>query len=195
MPLLNAATGLARVINVDSGGYEGAIEPSDFPALTLSIFQLRGHSASMATLALKHLAIEAPHVSFVNAHPGLVVTKNLDVVPGLLGVVGRAIAWLFGRWLATPLPESAERHLFLSTSTSYKPKTGEHSGVPLVQGLDLHQGVDGERGSGVYSVKWDCDGPGNQVIQLLTEYEENGMMEQVWQHIVGELERVEREFY
>ena len=196
LPLVKAATGLGRVVSVDYGGYEGIVVPSDWPALTFSVFPFRfvGHCASMVTLTLKRIAQAAPDVSFIHVHPGVVPTKNIDGLPGVWRLIAKSITWIVSPFLAISIHESAERHVFLATSASYKPKSGDTNGVPLVKGLELHEGVNGECGSGVYSVKWHCDGPGEKVVQLLTEYEKNGTMEQAWQHIISELKRVEKSF-
>ena len=194
LPLLRAGSSeLARVISVASGAHEGIIDTNDFPALKQSLSTLRGHGSSIMTLAIDHLAKEFPEVSFINDYPGLVMTKSLDSIGGVLGIIIRTTAWLFARWLAVPLAESAERHLFLVTSEAFQPKEGDGKGVPLVEGLELYQGIDGKAGTGVYSVSWDCEGPGERAIALLAGYRIDGMQEKVWSHITGEIERVERE--
>jgi hypothetical protein len=189
IPLLRAAPNLRRYVGVAAGGYEGTIYPEDFSALALPITKLRGHSASMMSLALEHLATEAPDVSFINAHPGLVITKSLDQVVGIMGVVLRTVAWIFGRWLAVPLDESAQRHVYLSTSEAFKPKDGPAKGMPLVEGVGIHDGTDGQPGSGVYSVKWDGEGPGDKVVALLEVYRKDGTREKVWEHTTAELDK------
>ncbi len=194
LPLLQAGSAtLARVIFVASGAHEGPIYPSDFPGLGLSFVAQRGHGCSMNSLGLQRLSEAAPDVAFVNDYPGLVLTGALDSVKGWLGVVMRTVTWLFGRWLAVPLEESAARHLFLATSEAYRPREGSGRGVPLVEGLEVHPGIDGKAGSGVYSVSWDGEGPGESAVALLDGYRKDGMQAKVWDHITGEIERVEKE--
>lgn len=73
--------------------------------------------------------------SYFTDHPGTVPTPSFTQMPGILGSITRAVLFLFGRWITISLPESAERHLFLCSSDSYKPKGGDAKGVSLVDGL------------------------------------------------------------
>lgn len=194
LPLLQAGSAtLARVIFVASGAHERPISADDFPGLNLSFTALRGHNCSMNSLSLQRLSEAAPDVAFVNDYPGLVRTGALDEIQGWLGVVMRTVVRLFGRWMAVPLEESAARHLFLVTSEAYKPREGGGKGVPLVEGLEVHPGIDGKVGSGVYSVSWDGEGPGEKLVALLDGYRKDGMQDKVWAHITGEIQRVEKE--
>jgi hypothetical protein len=144
----------------------------------------------MTTLAVEHIAAQAPEVSFVNAHPGTVITKGVIEVKGALGVVLKVILLLFGRWITVPLAESAERHLFLATSATFAPEEGKAEGVSLVDGLETHVGTNGKKGSGVYSVKWDGEGPSKGAIELLSKYRKDGTSAKIWEHTNGELQRV-----
>lgn len=194
LPLLRAAAPtLARVIFVAAGAHEGPIDPTDFPAIKQPVYTYRGHACSMTSLCMQRLSESAPDVAFVNDYPGLVVTKLVNTFPGAYGVLLRVLVWLFGRWAAVPLEESAARHLFLVTSEAYKPREGGGKGVPLVQGLEVHTGIDGKAGSGVYSIGSDGEGPGKKAVALLEGYRKDGMQDKVWAHVTGELERVERE--
>jgi hypothetical protein len=192
LPLLHAAPSgtLKRVLSIASGSYEGIIQMHDLPALTIPLSQLRGHAASTMTLVFQQLANENPDVSFITDHPGTVVTPSLQQIPGILGLIARATIFLIGRWITVPLSESAERHVFLATSDSFKAKSGEAKGVPLVNGLEIHGGIDGEKGSGLYSVNWNCEGPSETAIKLLKDYNANGTADKVWKHCQSELERL-----
>jgi hypothetical protein len=162
----------------------------DLPALTIPLHQLRGHAASTMTLVFQHLATENPDVSFVTDHPGTVVTPSLQQIHGVLGFILRAAIFMFGRWITVPISESAERHLFLATSDSFGSKSGDAKGVPLAKGLEIHVGVDGAQGSGLYSVNWACEGPGDAAIKLIKAYDADGTADKVWEHCQGELDRV-----
>ena len=194
LPLLRAgASTLARVIFVAAGAHEGPIDPTDFPALKQPLSTYRGHTCSMTSLCMQRLAESAPDVAFVNDYPGLVVTKLVTSFSGLYGALLRLLVALVGWWVAVPLEESAARHLFLVTSEAYRPREGAGMGVPLVQGLEVHGGIDGKAGSGVYSVGSDGEGPGEKAVALLDGYRKDGMQDQVWAHVTGELERIELE--
>jgi hypothetical protein len=191
LPLLRAgAPELARVVSIAAGSKEGSIDTEDWQALKASLWTLTGHGASLATLAFQHLAKEAPEVTFINTFPGLVMTGALKVMTGTQGYLVRTVAYLVQRWLAVPLEESGARHVFLATSSTYKPKTGSGDGVPLVEGLPVHAGVDDEIGSGVYSVNWDGEGPGAKVVRLLRQYNDDGTAEKAWTYFTCEIERV-----
>ena len=194
LPLLRAgAAKLARVIFVGAGAHDGPIDAADFPALRQPLATYRGHTCAMASLCLARLAAAAPDVAFVNDYPGFVVTRLVMSFPGYYGVLMRLLVALVGWWVAVPLDESAARHLFLVTSEAYKPREGAGVGVPLVQGLEVHDGIDGKPGSGVYSVGSDGEGPGKKAVALLEGYRNDGMQDKVWAHVTGELERIERE--
>ncbi|KAJ4286909.1 hypothetical protein N0V88_007854 [Collariella sp. IMI 366227] len=62
LPLLQKATSLRRVVTVFGGTKEGPITTDDLPGRGLAALPLRGHTASMMTLALESLALEAPDV-------------------------------------------------------------------------------------------------------------------------------------
>jgi hypothetical protein len=193
LPSLRAAAAtpsLARVVSIATGSCEGTIDTSDWQALKLPVMKARGHSASLATLGWQHLASEAPDVAFINEYPSLVMTGALDNMAGVTGILIRAVAYWFQRWLAVPLEESGQRHVFLATSAAYKAKTGAENGVPLVTGLFVHTGADGVEGSGAYSLNWDGEGPGEKVVALLRRYDEDGTADKAWSFFSGEVERV-----
>ena len=134
----------------------------------------------MHTLALESLA-EQTHqtVSFVHVFPGTVITPLLDDIPGMR-MLGRA-KWLFERWLCVPIKECGERHVFMSTSMKYAPARGKATGVDLIHGVGSSDPTEGGQGS-VYSVGWDCEGPGQRVKELLIKMRKMGIREMVWEH-------------
>lgn len=178
------------MVSIATGSCEGPIDTSDWQALKLSTLTGRGHSASLATLGWQHLARQAPDVAFINEYPSFVLTGALNVMTGVQGFLIRTVAYWFQRWLTVPLEESAARHLFLATSAAYKAKTGVENGVPLVGSLDVHAGADGVEGSGVYSLNWDGEGPGEKAVALLQSYNADGTAEKAWSYFSGEVERV-----
>lgn len=190
LPLIQAAPGLRRIVDVAGGSKEGEILTDDWNAERCSRSKIRSHLTTMKTLAWMKLAEQAPDVSIVTDFPGLVVTPIFTRIGGFMGLAFRIYASLLGWLLAVPLEESAERHVFLSTSSSYAPSKGDFDGVSLVKGLGKHTGINGKEGSGLYSVNWDCDGPGEKVVTLLQSYRNDGTMEKVWNWIQGEYTRV-----
>lgn len=62
--------------------------------------------------------------------------------------------------------------------------------MALVDGLDTHQDVDGEQGSGLYPLNWACEGSSEIVNQLLKSFNANETAEKVWKYCQGELDRV-----
>ncbi|KAF2420754.1 NAD(P)-binding protein [Tothia fuscella] len=195
LPLLLNAESLSRIVNVSTGGgSEGAIDTSDMQALTLPMMQLRGHASTMLSLSLNRIAQENPTVAFITQHPGTVATPALGRMTGIFGVVIRFLTSILGWAFAVPIDESAERHLYLATSSAYPPREGSAKGVPMVGGLEeLHEGVDGEVGSGCYSLGWNGEGPGRKAVELLEGYGRDGTGDAVWEHTMGEFERIQRE--
>lgn len=51
-------------------------------------------------------------------------------------------------------------------------------------------GVDGSRGGGVYSLDWDGESAGDEVVRLLGEYREEGMVDKVWKDLETEFVRI-----
>ncbi|KAJ4294993.1 hypothetical protein N0V90_007001 [Kalmusia sp. IMI 367209] len=195
LPLLvraSTTSPLARVLDVAGGTKEGYIDTSDISALRIPFRQIRPHLTSMHTLALESLADQAPTVSFVHDFPGAVLTPLYDEIPGLAGfgmrILGKVL-WLFSRWMVVPLEESGERHVFLGTSAKYPPGEGDAAGVGLADGMETNKTTDRLQ-CGVYSVDWDCEGPGQHVIRLLKGLRENGVKEKVWEHTNSEFERI-----
>lgn len=194
LPLVNMAPVLKRVMSIAAGGYEGIIDTNDWQAeLAKSPFALRSHFSSMMTLAFQHIQRENRNISFVLDHPGVVVTKSIGQTTGLYGFFVRLTVFLFGRWITVPLDESAERHLFIATSSAFPPEKGDAGGAPLVAGLETRGGADGNPGSGLYSVLWNNERPGEKTIALLSGYEKDGTAEKTWDYVHGELIRIERE--
>ncbi|KAL1849266.1 hypothetical protein Plec18167_008112 [Paecilomyces lecythidis] len=190
LPLLRRAPDLRRVVSVFTGTKEGQLHLDDISGEHLSILTSRAHASSLMTLSLEALAKKAPEVSFVHDYPGAVKTG-----------IGRELPWILRAGFAVLLPfiqipieESGERHLFFATSSRYEPSGAvngqKSSGVPLIEGITVAEGTDGEPGSGVYSVNWDGETCGPKVTALLTKMRNEGCVEQVWKHTEGEFKRI-----
>ena len=156
----------------------------------MPFYAIRGHLTTLITLSHLALASRAPTVSFLQVFPGAVKTALFDRVPGALGFAMRCFIGLVGRWVLVPLPESGERNVFLATSGKFPARDGDRKGVSLVEGVNVAKGVDGAFGSGVYSVDYDGTEAGDAVVALLEGYRKEGMVETVWEHAVGEFERI-----
>lgn len=70
LPLIQHAPGLRRVVTVAGGSLEGCIDPTDFPAIRVPFFRLRGHLTTLITLGLEAIARTSPEVSFIHYGPG-----------------------------------------------------------------------------------------------------------------------------
>ncbi|KAG4440942.1 hypothetical protein IFR05_003571 [Cadophora sp. M221] len=193
LPIIKVAPALRRIITVAGGGREGQLYPDDYPARQLSLMRMRHHLITVITLSMEALAKFAPEVSFIHDYPGTVKTPLLDHNLGIISVFLRAFIFLFGWYVCVPLEECGERHLFMATSLRYAPKLGEGAdGVKLGSG-DVFNGSDGEVGSGVYSVKSDCESASAASLKLLAKYRSQGLVEDVWKHIDGEFKRISEE--
>ncbi|KAK3356753.1 hypothetical protein B0T25DRAFT_497447 [Lasiosphaeria hispida] len=195
LPSLQNANGIRRVVTVFAGTKEGAVDKTDFQGRNISFLTSkgRGQFSSMMTLALEAIAQGAPTVSFIHVYPGFVKTNFGNDVEGMtfaaLRAIWEAVFPVIGRFLATPVDEAGERHLFLATSARF-PGTGTVAGVPLPQGVTVARGADGKSGSGVYSVSNDAEGASSKVEKLLGSLREEGMVRHVWSHVEEEFVRV-----
>lgn len=178
LPLLKHAPSLRRIVTVAGGSKEGVIDPTDFPALSVPLSELRGHLSTLITLGLEAVSKTAPEVSFIHDYPGTVKTKLSDSMPEAQLGTGTFVS----------LDESGERHLYLATSARFPPVRGEE--VSLGGAITVALGTTGEIGSGVYSVGSDCESASGAVQELLTGLRENGMVEEVWRHTEGEFRRI-----
>ena len=147
-----------------------------------------GHEASITTLALEAHHKAAPEVSFVHNFPGAVES---GIARGSIGGLMRVLKTIYavlGPLVHIPLDEAGDRHLFLCTSARFS--TGPEdatAGVPLVDGLALARGTDGQIGSGVYSIDAKGESAGLNVERLLAKLRSQGMVERVWEHIESEV--------
>jgi hypothetical protein len=153
LPHIQRATALRRVVTTFAGGWEGQIDMDDFEGYHISRFQSMGHNASIVTLALEGHHKAAPEVSYVHNFPGSVKSGIDRGDIGLFMRTMKTIFKLFAPLLNIPLEVSGDRHVFLCTSARYSNGPEDKAaGVPLVDGLELAEGIDGQRGSGVYTV-------------------------------------------
>ena len=193
LPLIRRAPNLRRVITVGKGGFEGQLDPSDFPASRVPLRAFRGHICTLVTLGLESVAKTAPEISFIHDDPGAVKTSLLDRMEGLVGVLMRVYISVVGYWICVPIEECGQRQLYLATSARYPPASvgsDGSSGVPLGHGVEVAEGTTGEIGSGVYSVQWDGTSASPAVQKLLAGYRDDGMVENIARHTESEFDRV-----
>jgi hypothetical protein len=186
LPLMQRAFTLRRVLTVGAAGLEGPIDTSDFPALHVPFDKIRPHIASLLTLALEAMARKAPEVSFIHDYPGAV---NTPLTQRMLGGSGAAAVGVEmpDDWMEPE--ESGERHLFLLTSGRYPAAVREGNGT-----IEAVKGVDGQVGSGVYSIGWDGECVSSEALQVMDRLREEGLVDKVWEHTEGEFARVTATF-
>ncbi|KAM5348885.1 hypothetical protein ACJ41O_008708 [Fusarium nematophilum] len=185
LPLLRRASSLRRVITVMAGTKEGRLSADDIPGRTIAFRSARGHLCTALTLSLEALALRAPEVSFVHSFPGAVDTDLIRRGDGLgmqlMKQVFRVKMTVMRGWV--PREECGERQAWLCLS-------GRFPGREEDGDADAAVGVDGEKGSGVYSVDWDGESAGEEVVRLLGGYRGEGMVERVWGHLEDEFVRI-----
>ena len=188
LPLIRQADGLRRVVSVFGATREGQINMSDFQCWNLGRIETYGHEASVVTLVLEAHHKAAPEVSFVHNFPGAVESGIARGSIGPLMRVLKTIWGILGPLVHIPLVEAGNRHLFLCTSARFSagPEDAMAS-VPLVEGLTLARGTDGESGSGVYSIDANGESANPKVEKLLAQLRSQGMVERVWENIESDI--------
>lgn len=146
----------------------------------------------MTDLTLEAIAQQAPEVSFIQDYPGA-VKSGIGREANSLFV--RIVSWilvLIGPLVYIPTLEAGERHLFFATSAKYPPRSEAETGdgVPVPSGVGVADGIDGEPGSGVYSVHCDGESVGSKVMQILRGLREEGLSQRVWDHTRAEFRRI-----
>ncbi|KAF4340852.1 hypothetical protein FBEOM_5193 [Fusarium beomiforme] len=192
LPLLKKAPSLRRVVTVMAGTHEGKLFSDDIAGRNIpftSIHNSRGHLCSAVTLSLEALARQAPEVSFIHNFPGSVDT---DLIRSGDGFMMQVMKYWFKvsmtikrQWL--PKEECGERHAWLCVSGRYPDKQGGENGIAENA---VAVGVDGNRGSGVYSVDWAGESASDEVVRLLDGYKKEGLVEKVWKDQEKEFVRI-----
>jgi len=166
------------------------------------MFQQGAHNSSLVTLSHEHLVAIAPDVTFVHTFPGSVKSGIGRDAAGMFKIL-KSIFVIFAPILDVPNLETGERHLFIATSARYKcgqqkddgnNKTSSGDGVPLlIEDGTIEQagrGVNGQVGSGTYSLNWNGESASSKVERLIAKYKEEGTVNQVWRHVESEFERI-----
>ncbi|KAJ5261109.1 hypothetical protein N7478_011704 [Penicillium angulare] len=191
LPLIQQASNLRRVVTVLAAGKEGPIFTNDFQGRNIPFRHARGHHISMVDMMLEIFAQRAPDVSFVHDYPGPVKSGFGRETNSMLLYVALTIFKIVGPLFYIRSQESGERHLFFATSARFPPlEGGECQGVPLSDGSYVSGGTNGDTGSGVYAIGWEGESAGSKQLELLAGLRKEDMVNQVWDHTVGEFKRV-----
>lgn len=167
------------------GGKEGPVDLENIQSRDLPVSKglaVSAHRGSITTLSLEHMAKTAPSVSFVHGYPGLVQT-GIFRGSGLMMAMVRVAVGVLGPFMAIPVEESGERHLYLATSAKYPAASGMESadGVSVADEGAAANGSDGQVGSGVYTVdEWGNSAGGKAVEQLLQKMRGDGTAHKLW---------------
>ncbi|KAK3389412.1 hypothetical protein B0H63DRAFT_492371 [Podospora didyma] len=194
LPLLQRATHLRRVVTVFCGTKEGVIDTTDFQGRHVPMMQARGHMASMMTLALESLALEAPDVSYMHVFPGSVKTDLGKDAKSATVAILRAVFTVIGPLVNIPFDEAGERQLFLATSARFPARFRQNAvptaGVPLSHDITVASGIDACEASGVYSVNYDGETAPSKVEELLQDMRDKDVVRKLWLHTEDEFTRV-----
>ncbi|KAF4446123.1 hypothetical protein F53441_10186 [Fusarium austroafricanum] len=192
LPLLKKGQSLRRVITVMAGTHEGKLFDDDIACRNVpftSIHNSRGHVCSALTLFLQALARQAPEVSFIHNFPGSIDTHLIRSGDGFMMQVMKywfKVSMTVKRqWL--PKEECGERHAWLCLTGRYPDKMGCENGVK--EG-EVAVGVDGNKGSGVYSVDWDGESASDEVVKLLETHRQEGVLDKLWKDQEAEFVRI-----
>jgi hypothetical protein len=149
---------------------------------------------SMITLAHLKLRESAPEVSFVQNYPGGVKTGLIRGDEGFAMQVSKYVFPLLLRLGVIPRvseEECGERQAYNCTSGMYPSDAGgEVNGVPRVETVKVAPGVDGKKGSGVYSNFWDGECGMRETERYVREHTEAGLGHKLWEHTTGEFVRI-----
>jgi hypothetical protein len=196
LPLLQKASFLRRVITVGAATAEGAIDTNNISAQNFSLFKWRNQVASILTLCLEEAASRAPNVSFVHASPG-VVDSNISRAPEgfeirALLVISRVLQPFMGSNVRVPPNECGERHMYLSTSAMFAASQGkEDAAGVVVDGKQVAaRGVEGQMGSGVYSVDHRGETASHKIENLLAGFKGDGTAKKVWDYVAGDFKKI-----
>lgn len=175
MPLLNQSSD-PRVISVLSPGQEGTVNLSDLGLLDPRNYSFWGsmkQGVTMMSLTMKEMSRANPRVSFMHTNPGFVSTdvhyKLADSWTGFMALFG----WVLKRILL-PLvslftwtaEEAGQVGLYELTDEKYNASAGQNF-------FRLRENGEEEKAS-----------------SILSKYEGNGMVKEVWDHTLETYDRV-----
>lgn len=192
LPLLQQAESLRRVVSVGAATCEGPIDMSNIPGKDLPLRKWRDQLASVQTLLLQEASRRAPNVGFIHTVPGVVKSGITRDAEGLRMKLLIAVTGLLGSLIQTSPDECAERHLFFATSAMYPSSQGDTAlaGVPIGHKLSLARGINGQPGSGIYSLDNKGGSAPPRVEELLSQFREDGTAKRVWEYAMADFKRI-----
>ncbi|KAK0387692.1 hypothetical protein NLU13_3937 [Sarocladium strictum] len=191
LPLLEAAHSIRRVVSPQCAGFEGTLYLDHIADGKVPLRDARPHLATLVTLGLEALARRSPTVSFIHNFPGAVKTNLIRPEDGI--VMRMMNLWfqftLRNKWV--PFEEVGERHAWLCLSEQYpgKEARGSEGGV-ILDGSDVARGIDGVKGSGVYSIDAEGESTGEDIVEILRKYREDGSVDSVWKDLDSQFKRI-----
>jgi hypothetical protein len=99
-----------------------------------------------------------------------------------------AITGLLAPLINTSPEECGERQLFAATSARYKAKS-DHVSASFNRSegpLSLAKGIDGQDGSGVYSIGVKSESSPPKIERLLEDLKLSGVAEKVWEYVLSD---------
>lgn len=147
--------------------------------------------SAIQTLLLEETARRAPDVSFIHTLPGVVKGGISRDAKGSLVIIF-AISRLLMPFIETPPAECGERHLFLATSARYSPSQGSEAvaGVPVKGNPEVARGIDGQNGSGLYSVDPKDESAHFRIEGVVANYRQDGTAKIVWDSVIADLMKI-----
>lgn len=178
LPLLEAAE-TPRVVSVLAGGIERSTvdlddldlkKPGNFGGVKAQL-----QYTVMNTMALEKMAGENPNVTFIHSWPGWVNTGNVRRGHDQNSILAW-VMWIFLEPLIALFSfndeESAQRHLFVSTSAAFGGRGVPWNGKPGVNSLE-------KQANGLFLVNYKCDCTTNaKVLPQLREKAQG----KIWEH-------------
>ncbi|CRG86876.1 hypothetical protein PISL3812_03888 [Talaromyces islandicus] len=178
LPLLSKAEA-PKVVSVLGGGLEKATvdlddldlkRPGNFGGVKAQV-----QYVTMNTVTLDKLANDNPDITFIHSWPGWVNTGNVRRGRDPNSFMAWLV-WLFLEPLITLLSfsdeESAQRHLFQSTSAAFGGRGVPWKGKPGVNSLE-------KQGDGLFLVNYKCDCTPNAKVMSTLRQKAQG---KIWDH-------------
>lgn len=183
LPLLREGNG--RVVSVLAGGMEWAVTNLDDIDLkkpgSFGVVNAHIQCANMTTATMERLADDNPAVTFVHSAPGSIDTGNVRRGIDSPNSVKAWLIWLFLepliRLLSFSSEESAQRHLFQSTSAMFGGRGVRWEGN---SGRNSH----GDNAAGLFLVSEKCDCSMNE--KAVSSIRQNAR-NKIWDHTLGVL--------
>lgn len=196
MPLLTASPVPGHVISVYAGGFEDSTRPGDLPIgcppdSTYGVTSVRKHTTFMKTFLFEELAEKyAGKLSLTHIYPGLVdgPTFYSPEMPGWF----RVLWWLFKPLakLYMTSPQVCGGVMVYLAASRYPAKGHIKDSKRLMNGVHIASSSKAEPGGGAYTVGQRGDASDKISYEKVRK---EGLSEQVWDHTMDTLERIEKQ--